>query len=248
MAKKKGRRPAPKPKRRPLKPVKRRVLTQKATPARPGVLAPGASPFLSGDQMIEGAEQEAGWRTDLEGLGEDLTTLETALPQSLDQIARVSANAREGANASAIERGIFQSSIRDMAIQDIGAQEASQTANARGLVESARRAYGNRQRQIEGAGGERERFNLGQLTRAAENARAVNESRQSPYSQEPVAAAAAKYKTVKDYAPGTPGIQGRAQALQIRRNRSKAAHPRRPQPGRPGKPRRTRPQSPYGRL
>ena len=66
---------------------------------------------------------------DLSGLGGALLSVTAALPQALDQIARIGQSSKERANASAIERGIFQSSIRDTAVGDVEAQQASQTRN-----------------------------------------------------------------------------------------------------------------------
>lgn len=235
--------------RKPLKPVKRKVQTKAATPAQEATFAPPTTPFASGDMLMDRAEQEGSWTEELAGLGENEAAATAALPAALDSIAQIASRSRANADANAAERGVFASSIRDMAITDVNAQEAINKSNAEGLVQAAHRAYGARKQQIEGPGGERQRFYGGYNQKAIENARGVDQER-GPLT-EATPASAAQFKTVKDFAPGTPGIQSHAQAVAIRRKRA-GVRPRAQTPGQPVQPgggrgsQRGRPRRPGG--
>lgn len=136
---------------RPPKGTRVRVVDRKATPSRAGALA------LNPDQMLEYGDRNAAFTSEMGDLGQNLDTAKSQLPDILQDINRNMTGVKEDAASGLSSRGIFESSIRDIQLADINAQQALQEKSANDVVNAAQTAYTTRQQQIEGAGGERQR-------------------------------------------------------------------------------------------
>jgi hypothetical protein len=174
-------------------PKARKVKTK--TPAKPGT--PGAL-ALNPDQMLEYGDRMSGFNDELSGLNTDVADVSSQLPKELEDINRGFTHARDSEASDMSSRGIFESSIRDIQLADLNAQQALQEQAANGVVEAAKRTLMTRTSQINGVGGERER-----TQQWADNSKVQNASDNT------TAGTPATSQTQVDRDPGKPGIQNR---------------------------------------
>lgn len=217
-----------------------RVITRPGTRATPGVRENQRTPFLDSEDIWDIGEEKASWDQEIGSSQREYEERLAALPQSLDDIRRQARDVRESQSSNAIERGIFKSSINEMALTDINVAEAVSTEAAKSLVANAQAELERVRNDVETVRKPRLFVRAGQ--RARENAEQWNAEQE--WQREPTAATPAT--TVTDYDARTPGIQTRQQA---NRNAAKRARQQphkpgagrgtqRPQPNRPGGPRK----------
>lgn len=240
------REPAPKPKDtlKPKAKVKKkgntRVITRPGTPGSPGVRENQRDPFLSADDMWDMEEQQAGWDEEQSQAERERDERLANLPQTLDDIRRSAMQTREQQSSNAIDRGIFGSSINEMALTDINVAETVSSEAAKSLVANAQVELDRIKNDIETV--RKPRLYVRAAQRSRENAEAWNAVQE--WQTEP--RAATPDTTVVDYDLRSPGVQNKQQA-----NRNAAARARqqptkpgagrgtqKPQPGRPGGPRK----------
>lgn len=219
-----------------LKPVLVKVPGKAATP---GVRENQRNPFLSADDIWNMGEEQQSWADETSDLQRTADERKAELPQALDAIRRQAMDVREQQASNAVERGIFQSSINEMALTDINVAETVSSEAAKSLVANAQADLDRTKHDIEAVRKPRLYVRAGQRSR--ENAEAWNANQE--YSVDPTAATPGK--TVKDWDPQTPGVQTHSQGV---RNAAKRAQQptkpgggrrsQRPQPRRPGGPRR----------
>jgi len=245
--------PAPKPKEtlKPKATVKRkgnrRIIktpAQPGTPATPGVRENQRDPFLSADDIWDIGQEQAGWAAETSDAERARDEAIANLPQTLEDIRRKAMDVREGQSSNAIDRGIFQSSINEMALTDINVAETVSTEAAKSLVTTAQATLDRIKNDIETVRKPALYTRAG--ARSVENAEAWNADQE--WQTPPTEATPGKPATrVVDYDAKTPGIQNRNQA---RRNAAQRAaqQPTKPgggrgsqgaQPNRPGGPRKT---------
>lgn len=246
----KGPKAKAKPKAKPKGRPKPRKVVIPGTPGTPGELEPGRDPFLSAEDTWDMGEEEQAWADEQSQIERERDERLAALPQTLDDIKRNAASVRERQSESAIDRGIFQSSINEVALTDINVAETVSTEAAKSLVANAQAELERVKNDIETV--RRPRLYVRAAQRSRENAEAWNADRE--YTVDPTPATADR--TAMDYDPRTPGIQNRQQANRnaAKRSQQQPNKPgggrgtQKPQPNRPGGPRKAivRPQPPRG--
>lgn len=254
-AKKKAeaKRAQPAPKAETLKPKARvrrrgntRIITRPGQPGSPGVRENQRDPFLTADDTWDIGEEQRGWADEVSGLQGDLDTRLANLPQTLDEIRRAAGHSRESQSENATDRGIFQSSLNEMALTDINVAETVSTEAAKSLVANAQATLENVRHDIETV--RKPALYVRAGNKAVENASAWNASQE--YAVDPTPATPGS--RVVDYDAKTPGIQNKQQANRnaAQRARQQPTKPgagrntQRPQPNRPGAPKKARVQNP----
>lgn len=180
--------------RKPPKP-RRVTTTTPGTPGQPGALS------LNPDQQLEYGDRIAGFTNELGQLGEAADIAKANLPQELADIGRFFTGAKDQAASGASSRGIFQSSLRDIQLADINAQQVLQEKAAHDIVDAAQKAYANRRAGIEGTGGERQRLETWRGNAQVQNA-----------SENTTPGTPASTQTQIDRDPRKPGIQSKPPA------------------------------------
>lgn len=215
-----------------------RKVPTAARPGTPGVRENTRQPFHTGDEQESYNEQIDAWNEEDSDAQTEYETRVAELPQTLEDIQKAATKSREQTGSNAIERGIFQSSINQMAVTDINAAETNAQNAANKLVANAGAELFTLRANIEGRLKPRLQTNYNQQGR--NNAEDWNESQ--PWKEEPTAATPAG--TTVDYDPKTPGIQTRGQARnaaarrqeqsgQNRGNGGRGSGQQRPQPNKP---------------
>lgn len=240
------RKPAPKPTEslKPKAKVRRRgntrTITRPGNPGSPGVRENQRDPFLSAEDIWDMGETEQGWADEISAAERERDERVAALPQTLDDIRRQAMGVRERQSANAIERGIFRSSINDIALTDINVAETVSTEAAKSLVANAQSELDRIKQDVEAV--RKPRLYVRAAQRSRENAETWNADQD--WKVEPTAATPST--SVTDYDTRTPGIQTKDQANRnaAKRARQQPTKPgagrgtQRPQPNRPGGPRR----------
>lgn len=198
-------------------------------------------PFYSADDTYEIGQSMQEWSDEESGYQRDMDARLAALPQTLDDIRRSARDTRERQSSSAIDRGIFQSSINEMALTDINVAETVSTEAAKSLVANAQAELERVRHDIETV--RKPNLFVRAAGRARENAEQWNADQE--WKVEPKAATPAT--TQIDYDLKKPGVQkkpttpNRNAAARGRQQPTKPGAGRgtqRPQPGRPGAPRK----------
>jgi len=209
-------------------------------PGTPGVRENQRDPFLSADDQWNIGEETADWARETSDAERQRDEAIANLPQTLDDIRRQALATRESQASNAAERGIFQSSINDIALTDINVAETVSTEAAKSLVTNAQAELDRIKHDIDTVRAPSLFIRAG--SRARENAEQWNADQE--YSVDPTAAT--PDRTVKDWDPKKPGIQTKGQAMRNAAQRARAQPTKpgggrgtqRPQPGRPGAPKK----------
>lgn len=177
-------------------------------PATPGVRNPTVNPFLSGQNLIERAQQEAAWAGELSDLRQQSAAQQADTQFGLRQLANEQERSSSGVTEGMIARGLFRSTVREGALADVTADFGLRADALRSAAHMADQRLQLRQQQIQSV--EKPAFYQAQNVQSVENARDLNA--ESEYSSEPTPATPATRTH-------TPGHSRRKRGVNLKRER-----------------------------